>query len=221
MQEISNQTLALLLIIALVISLGGTLLSLQKMGQPIAITGLAGSNVTRGNFTLTVSDVTWINFSRKSCSFGTGYAIGGNPCKMNTSGYENLSGCSTGFTGAGCNFPLEIKNIGNNNVTLNLTFKNSSAFLGGASAQVWFKMLNGTSTLTNPGCRQRNTNMSKFASWREISRAWWSNRTCDRFTFGTGQNTVSIHMQVRFGPDALTGQRINLITAIGTTIIGG
>ena len=223
MEEISNRTLTILIITAIVISLGGTLVSLNKLGQvkvrQVSFTGFAGTNMTYGNVTLTISDITWINFSRKTCNWGSGMAIGGNPCKMNTSNYKNLTSCASSF--ALCADPLELKNIGNNNVTLNLTFKNSSAFLGGATAQVWFRMVNGTGALANAGCRNRNTNMSKFASWREISRAWWSNRTCDRLTFGTGQNTVSIHIQVRFGPDALAGQRVNQITAIGVTKIGG
>jgi len=217
MEEISNKTIAILLISAIIITLGGTLISINKLAtmKNIQITGMLGTtNITRGNVTLTINDINWINFSYPRCNWGTGYAL--KQCTLNTSGYKNSSGCAATFTA--CSSALEVKNIGNNNCSLNITFKNSSNFIGGANAHLYFKMVNGTkdTPALNPGCRGVQTNMSKFNQrWESVRREGYSNITCDRFYYGASKNTISIHIQVDFDATAKTGLRYNIITATG------
>ncbi|MFH0978271.1 MAG: hypothetical protein V1837_03120 [Candidatus Woesearchaeota archaeon] len=214
MQEISNKTLTILLISAIVVSIGGSLISLNKLsGIKPGAAGFASANKTVGNISLTISDVNWINFSQARCNWGTGYAT--RTCKLNTSGYINTSGCSTTFQA--CTEALELRNIGNNNCSLNITFKNSSAFVGGTNAHLFFKMLNGTRTgsTATAGC-VLSTNMSKFVNdWVEVTHEGWSNITCDRFYYGVSANTISLHVQVSFDGTAPLGLKRNTVIATG------
>ncbi|MFH0978273.1 MAG: hypothetical protein V1837_03130 [Candidatus Woesearchaeota archaeon] len=214
MEEISNRTLAILLIAAIIITLGGSLISLNRLAAVQNIAGFATANITRGNVTLTISDINWINFSQARCNWGSGYAT--TMCKLNTSPYINASGCSPGFSTVNC-LPLQIKNIGNNNCSLNITFKNNSEFIGGANTKLFYKLQNGTgATNIRPGCTL-STNFSRFVSadWVKVTKEAYSNITCDKFYFGVNQNTITLQVQVEFDAAARTGVRTNTIIATG------
>jgi hypothetical protein len=232
MDEISNKTLAILLLGAIVISLGGTLISLNKLGKirEQGVTGFAGTNTSRGNISLTIQDVTWINFSVKKCMWGTGYAYKPAGCWLNTTpdaaNFMNATAC-LGFTQGGCNGPLVLKNIGNNNVSLNLSFSNTSAFLTGINTLLQFKLHNSSGTgavdWSSGGCTRGGANggnMTKFNNiWRNVTAAR-SNVTCDRFYFGNGRNTINMYIKIMFGQSAISGTKQLLITAVGKTKAG-
>jgi hypothetical protein len=226
MDEISNRTLAMLLIGAIVISLGGTLISLNKLGKmkAITITGLAPGTVnqTSGNVSLEIRDITWINFSVRRCNFGSGYVVK-NTCDLNSSGWENSTdpgGCSPEWdTTSTCTSPLEIKNIGNNNVTLNITWANSSKFMQSSGGKLYFKMLNGTGAGLYGGCTTSGGSLAKFYnSWREVTAEHQHNVTCDRFYYGQNRNVMSMHIKVSFTQLATKGYKSNLITAVGKSL---
>lgn len=223
MDEISNKTLAILLVGAIVISLGGTLISLNKLGKvrTVTITGLAPGDVNRteGNVSLTISDITWINFSVATCNFGAGY-VRQNTCTLNSSGYEDIgNGCSPEWaTSNVCTVPLEIRNIGNNNVSLNISWQSNDSFIQPSGAMLWFKMLNGTAFAGTPtaGCRGQDAQMLKFFNkWERVYRDNQHNVTCSQFYFGGGQNIVSMHIEVNFTQAAMAGAKENIITAYG------
>ncbi|MFH0978275.1 MAG: hypothetical protein V1837_03140 [Candidatus Woesearchaeota archaeon] len=214
--NVSNKVLASIAVVALFVTVMGTLLSINRItGEGhLAIIGYAVTNETGGNVSFTINDINWINFSQSRCSWGSGYAR--KTCKLNTSPYINASGCSSGFTTTNC-APLQIKNIGNNNCSLNITFKNSSAFIGGANAKISYKLQNGTGTTnTLPGCTL-STNFSRFvtANWVKVTKTYYSNITCDKFYYGVNQNTITLQVQVEFDAAATTGFRINKIIATG------
>jgi hypothetical protein len=228
MSDISNRTLAFLLIAALVISLGGTLVSLTRLEQVkhIGITGFAGTNTTRGNVSVTIQDVTWINFSTKKCNWGTGYVLKGT-CWMNGS-WKNATSCAPSWSSTACTTGLILKNVGNNNVSLNLTWSNNSAFLTGTGASLQFKVLNGSTSVptswSDGGCTRGLSagtwNMTKFNNiWRNVTAAR-SNMTCDRFTFATGRQTITIHVLVGFTQSATSGFKQVILTAVGETKVG-
>ena len=70
--EISNKTLALLLVAAIVVSIGGTLISLNNVNQ--GITGHVTSNAT-GTTSVNVGAVTTLRFDISSVDFGAGSVI--------------------------------------------------------------------------------------------------------------------------------------------------
>jgi hypothetical protein len=215
MDEISNRTLAILLVAAIVISLGGTLISLNQLDRlkAISITGMQTKNTTLGNVSLEVQDLTWVNFSIWQCDFGMGF-VKASACKMNSSGYENTTGCSPSW--APCSSALEIKNVGTNNVTLNISWFNSSEFITGTGDELWYKMLNGTNgTGASHGCQGTLTN----TSWTLVSTEDYDHQVCDDFNYleSKGQY-VHMHVQVVIPQDAEDGFKSNRVTAYAEKI---
>lgn len=222
MDEISNRTLAILLIGAIVISLGGTLISLNRLGRikTVSFPGITGMavNQTLGNVSLEVTDVTWINFSIWQCDFGDGFVTGSATCGMNSTGWINTTGggqCSTDFTG--CTNALEIRNIGNHNVTLNITMASGSTTFLGASGRFYWKMVNGTNgtTGTNNGCFGGTAGGAYPTEWTEQAGDGNINESCEELTFAGGNNAVHMDIKVVFTQDLAAGFTSNLITAEG------
>ncbi len=148
MVEISNRVLAGLLIVAIVVSLGGTFISLQKM-RTISfapLTGFATSDY--GRVMLNVTTIAGIEFAGdKVIDFGTGfvnssaYGKGGakntGNCTMWVNGttgaperYDKAGNCLgedwPGF-GAGAETPLELVNVGNTYVKIQMASNESIA----------------------------------------------------------------------------------------------
>jgi hypothetical protein len=147
MSEISNKSLAALLVLAIVISLGGTIVSLGKiknMQFNVPFFGATGFATTgQGNVTLNVTSISSIQFTDNTLNFGNGYiTAGGDNCTMSVnesnsttlverSGTSNCDGDWATFA-AGSETPLTIEN--NGNTFLNVTIqsdKDSSTFIGG------------------------------------------------------------------------------------------
>ncbi|MFH1511660.1 MAG: hypothetical protein ABIF10_08275 [Candidatus Woesearchaeota archaeon] len=218
MDEISNRTLAILLIGAIVISLGGTLISLNKLGKikVMTLTGFAGTNLTLGNVSLEITDLTWINFSIKRCNFGTGYIAGASTfCDMNSSGRMS-SGC-IGFTAnTGCNSAFEIRNIGNKNVSLNISWALSGPnFLSDTAGRLYFRMGNGTNgtTHTSQGCRVSLLPLT----WTQVTANGYHNETCADFTTVSTNQYVHMNVRVNITKTATAGYKSNRIYAYGKT----
>lgn len=139
MAEISNKTLALLLVSAIIISLGGTFIALNRLTalsyRPI-ITGMADTTDT-GTVTLNIGENVAINFTSAAMDWGSGAVDGGDTGCLVQNNYTNGSATTTTgdpisggnnctadtFNGNVSNFVVE--NIGNTNVTLNITGKNA------------------------------------------------------------------------------------------------
>ena len=101
MRDVSNKTVLTLLVIALVITVAGTLVSVSKLGSLGAEYALlTGSVVDTGTATITVSGAAAISVVDAAIDFGTGYVnasctngaasiasdgeAGGSPCWLNT-----------------------------------------------------------------------------------------------------------------------------------------
>ncbi len=123
--DVSNKTLAVLLIAAIVVSLGGTLLSSggQKTGA-----------VTTGTIDYEIDTNYVVNFSTATIDFGTGYVgVGEGPCIISTSGAP--SGCQGSFSQPS---PLVIDNVGNTNCKVEMEFdKSDTTFIGSSSDVDW------------------------------------------------------------------------------------
>ena len=134
MDEISNKTLAILLIGAIVISLGGTLISLNRLARikvPM-ITGFYGTD-EEAIVELSIENVVEVNFTTDEINWGTGtVAVGKSFCVLNSYDAAIGDNCSS-FTPQTNGFTLE--NIGNRNVTLNVSMeKTADDFIGGTAA---------------------------------------------------------------------------------------
>ena len=131
MDEISNKTLAILLIGAIVISLGGTLISLNRLARikvPM-MTGFYGLS-KEAIVQLDIESNVQVNFTTDTIDWGSGYvSIGEDFCVLNS--YDAAIGANcTSFTPQTAGLILE--NIGNRNVTLNISMSdNAASFIGG------------------------------------------------------------------------------------------
>ena len=126
--ELSKKTAALIIIIALCFSIGGMLLSLNKLNSIEGITGRASTEYAGVNVTIT--STASINFTVNNVNFGTGTVSSGcSFCMLNTSGVTDA--CCVGFT-TPTPTGLVIENTGNKNVSLNLSFDmDAETYIGG------------------------------------------------------------------------------------------
>jgi hypothetical protein len=140
-----------LLIVAILITLGGTMISLNKLNQ-FEITGMA-----TGTVNLTLGQLAQCNVDT-NVSFGTGKPTG--YLVLSTAGdfggnASNFNNCST--SGSPCYNGMQINNTGNANLYVNFTSdKNASSLLGDNSnwSSFVYEVKNGTyKASTSQGCR--------------------------------------------------------------------
>ncbi len=176
MQEISNRTLATMLVIAIILSLVGTLISLDRIGKLGGVTGLVTVNQTEstGTTTLTVVANAEITLRVETVAFGS-WRINGSTTtknctlasKINLSTnagnnftlFEFFNGTGA-TTGADCIFistagftqphSFELENTGNTlftNVTINASKNGSSG--GEPSSSTYDFLINETGDILN------------------------------------------------------------------------
>src|SRR3989338_7837568 len=121
MADISNKTLAFLLVVAIVISVGGAMVNISKLAELtsvlplLQITGFG----TSGTVNITINSTAAINLTFYQIDFGPGVVIG-STARLNSSsganGDENWS-TDTSFNPS----DMLVENVGNQNVSLNFT----------------------------------------------------------------------------------------------------
>ncbi len=114
--DISNRALAVLLLATMVVSLGGTIVSLNRLGS-ISVTGMAPTDI--GTVNLTVEGaVSIITEDGASIDFGTCTPSSATTLTLNS---ENTSDTGTACVGGNIPTPIYVRNDGNvdANVTLN------------------------------------------------------------------------------------------------------
>ena len=127
MADMSNRSLALLLVAAIVISLGGTMISLSRLSQ-IGITGMAQTGY--GDVNLTVS-------TNASCTVDTNVNFGsGHPTATYTLSTDQNNNqydfsCDGSNPGTGNCWGILVNNTGNVRLDVNFTSnKDGATFLG-------------------------------------------------------------------------------------------
>ena len=143
--DISNKTLALFLVAAIVLSLGGTLISLNRINKITGPTGYATTGTGFVNLSIvTNTDISIIN---ATVDFGAGVVNVSNGCN-----FANLSNNDTlGWNAGGCwvnqssngiavrneTSRFVVQNDGNVNVSVTMTSvqKNWSNFIGNCTSQ--------------------------------------------------------------------------------------
>ena len=145
MQQISNRTLALLMVAAIIVSLTGTLISLNRIGRVTQLTGFAIDEASNASVSLTIETKTEVNWTTYQVLWGTGAVDvpAYYSCNLSTQGYNGSRDDGLySLSGNGCDEDsfnavtggLILENTGNVNVTLNITAgKNASNFIGGTS----------------------------------------------------------------------------------------
>ena len=130
--NVSNKTLAVLLIAAIVVSLGGTLLS---GGQK---TGYA---TTAGTVNYSVSDNLVVNFTTINIDFGTGFVVeSAGPCIIASDAAPD-AGCGGSFESSPGGLVFE--NIGNTACSVNMSVNDTDTNFIGSTSDVKVKVTDG------------------------------------------------------------------------------
>ena len=144
MAEISNNLLAGLLVVAIVISASSVLI-ISNIG-PITVTGRA---LEFGTANVTISGLAAIEMIRNVTNFGTS-TLGGAERIIHTQDADNWNTFYNGSEGNGTDYgsgthvyPFVVENIGNVNVSINISTDNEAGSGGspwiGAGAGAYFK----------------------------------------------------------------------------------
>jgi hypothetical protein len=208
--DYSNRTLAYLLLVAIVMSLGGTFISLNKLGagQP-QISGSATS--VSGTGALTTGASLGITLITSSIQFGTCVPGNLNTTLLRSNDTSNYN--ATPYPGActfsGSNAPqnFTIENTGS--VGTNVSIQSDSIQLtGGSNQSLWYAYENATNS---PGCN-RSTGNTVPRRWLNITSAGVDNVTCAYLMSSSSNKRIWVYLMLYLPSDAAVGTRSATLT---------
>jgi hypothetical protein len=215
-QDLSNKTLAILLGVSIVISLGGLAVFLAKGGEQMTGAATSPTAIARINISSRAS----INWTVNAVDFGTGYVNDtAQYCQLNTEGLNDGANC-TNFTTV--YEGLRLNNDGNRRVSVNLSSNVSGAqFIGGTNPLFQWKLANNeTNACGSPGpgnsCSVNATALQYQGAYSDISTA--PVEVCPCFFFGNDNDTINVELQVRVPSDSYYGVREATMTAVATVV---
>ena len=237
MNDVSNKTIFALLVATVVISLGGTYISMSavnnKLGSlgftPTApITGLA--LIPNATASVTIQHFSSIRFSDSSVAFGSG--------NVNTTGGFTKCALSTVYTPRGCvsfndvTDGFTIENDGNSNLSVELRSNVTAAqFIGGSSPLfLWNVTVNEAGSCVNVSGSDRtavqpNTSLSCSspasgntsncgADFEAVSTS--NKNICPSLLFLDSSDTLDIDINITISEDAPTGSKLAGFIVTGT-----
>lgn len=220
-EHISNKTLAFLVFVAILVSLFGTFLSLNKLkyiGPAQPITGMG--TTPAGNATLTVVTLSELNFTDKSVAWGAGYVNtsgGYTVCKLNTTdAYPPASGCAN-FTQETTG--LIIENDGNTNLTIQLSSNVSAGtdFIGGTNPAFRYNVSNNENfACLNVSGNEHPWDFNANESFKDVNTTGAGTIVCPRLQYTDANDSLKIHLHVEIPYDAPAAAWGALLTATGT-----
>jgi len=218
MEDISNRTLAILLIAAMVVSLGGTMLSLNRLSYfQTPSQQITGYGTGTGTANLSIVTETTITVVESLIDFGEGIV-------NTTAGCNNATLSSTtddttwDGVGDACwvnsssltQKPTEsddivIRNDGNVNVTLEMdsTSNDAATFIGGAAVTPLYQYRSFSNE--TDACDNANNE-----TWHDINSSG-SMVVCDKLKFDNDKDEVRVAIKVRIPADA-TGYKEDTLT---------
>jgi hypothetical protein len=245
-EDISNKSLATLLIVAIVVSIGGTWLVINKAPGILHITG--APTVDTGTATVTIEASASVRFAVNSLSFGSGKVntSGGNTdCILDSNG-TNASNKCINFTSNFGNLSLE--NDGSVNVSVQLVAdKNASSFFYPTSHLVTSELLryaiiqNETDSCRNgtggggsvpnlpvtQNCSMPPTTASGDASkgnctvfpdfWTDVNITGAGTTICKNLLYNNTDDSIGIEINFTIPSDAPAGTKTVTFTATATT----
>jgi hypothetical protein len=206
----SENLMVVAAVVAVVISLIGlatTYNSISSLKQKF--TGYYASN--EGYINLTVESSAQINFSVFNINWSSGKV---------TAGYKNATldtstGTITNGNWTGGQTGFIVQNIGNVNVSINLSGSKTAATLLGGTGPAY--MINvsvnqtGACNTTQQGAASVNVSWN-FSQWANVTTDA-NTRVCGNFTPYTGQNSIRIDVYLRIPEDSMKGLLSDVLTA--------
>ncbi len=146
MEQMSNKTLVFLLIAVIVVSVGGTIISLNRLNQLIP-KGITGMGIT-GVVNVSIAAVSSINIIDTTIDFGScspNATYGSNISSNNSDDWGARGVCKVGDAVVSRTDNITVQNDGNKDV--NVTVKtgiNAADFIGGTTPGFYFNTRNGS-----------------------------------------------------------------------------
>lgn len=211
MPELSNRTLAYIMVGAMfitILSTAATLTRLDMVQTQRALTGFATSpNATAK---LNISGSTSIVFRKNLIDWGTGFVNNSPTCNLTTQGIPgNRAGCGN-FSSLGQPGPLQLENDGNQNVNITLQLNMTpAAWIGYSTAQAW---ANATDNATNPG----SCTVGLHSSLIQVSTTPVD--ICGTLLYVDTNDSIDIGMKVKIPSSAGPGEKVVSVIATATAV---
>ena len=200
---------AIIAVIASLVATGFTYLSIVNLASRIS--GYASS----GEVNVSVESSVVVNFTTGSINFGSGKVAAGSVSgSLLTVGSGTITGGNwTAVSG------LILENIGNRNVSLNITVgKNVSGFIGGTSPAYEINVSCGEANccqnLTQTGIVGMTFTPGIFYNANTSNKIMY----CNVFYFNSNKDQLRIDFNLTIPEDSLTGLLSDTITATATAI---
>lgn len=223
-EDISNKTLATLLVLSIVVSLAGALIFLSQDGEY----GITGHQAfTKAKARINISARAALNWTTDFLDFGTGYVSEGFPhCVMDTnstSGFSNdddPENCTSFNNVSGQ--PLVLENTGNRPLEVNVSSDvNATQFLNSSEARFEWLIIQTESLGSFHACQNDtggndNTGLQNYNSSFNPVNTTPDTIICERMRFPKFFDELTFHILVDVPSDALPGERNATFTAEGT-----
>ena len=189
-------------VVAVVIAFGNLIITINKVGDIKTSTGL----VTIGDANLTLESGLGVNFTTENVNWATGIMDNGCERSTLTTGFPTYCGNWTDNVP-----PLTLENIGNGNVTLNITAnKNASDFIGG-TAPLLQLMINDSGSESN-SC----PDPSEYTAYGDLNET--TTEGCANLGYLQAEDSVDLNLNVSIHETADPGAKGVLLTATVTVI---
>jgi hypothetical protein len=211
--DLSNKTLGLLLVAAIVISIGGTIISLNRL-DAVSTTGLVTQN---GTVVLTVDDLLSITLADNIIDFGS--------CTINGAqgwSYVNSNSSAAGYNNTECTnsgaLPDYLVVENNGNVDANLTLQSNVSgidFFNAATSNVTFYVENVSGDGGCFGTLNGDNDAPDGSTF--VATAATDYQVCDTLRSADANDQVQISFAANISSEATSGGTMG-ITFTGNTI---
>ena len=197
----SENLLLVILVIAVIVSAFGVIVSFNSLVSKNLWTGMA---LQSGTLNVSVESGLVINFTTDNINWGSGKVnVGATNATLDTSAGEN-NVTNGNWTGNANGFVIE--NIGNTNISLNLsTGKTAYTLLGGSSSLYQFDVTNVESnTCTSAGS-------FTLGAWNNAATT--QTAVCSSFNYNASSDSIRIDVKLVIPSDSYKGALSDTITA--------
>jgi hypothetical protein len=212
-EDLSNKTLATLLVLSIIVTLTGTLIFLSRNGS---ITGYQAFNSSASDIAIARINITGyvsLNWTTDYLDWGTGEAAV-DYCELNTKdGIVDVANC-TGFNSV--TVPLTLENTGTKRLKVNVTCDMDAAnFIGGTNPLFqWWWSENEAGSCTVATGPASGYGLLQNDTWYNIT-ANASVLICPYFQFVAANDALDMDLRVVIPTDAYPGERNATFTAYG------
>ncbi|MFH1173881.1 MAG: hypothetical protein V1725_01985 [archaeon] len=209
--DVSNKTLAIFLVAAIVVSIAGTFVSLNRLGKMGGMTGYALDDTGLANLSISTSASIRFEDGFNTTDFGTGSIPNASSvCFLSTTAGPTAE-CS-GFAQGG---PLIIENDGNvnlTNVSLNST-NSAAAFIGSCGSftpEFLWNFTQNESTSCNAGYWAAGDYMAVNTTLMSICEG------ANAYNYVEDHDSIRIDFLLNISSDCTPGAKTNIINLVGT-----